>query len=83
MRNLYRLLYSKPDITVAVAILMHISTIELPSLERVAPKYSKLFASSTCTPFMYISALLQFAVAYRLQNNDAQTYPYLVLMYIL
>lgn len=30
---------------------------QLPSLERVAPKYSKLLTLSSCTPFIQISDL--------------------------
>lgn len=33
------------------------STVELPSLERMAAKYLTMFTFSTCTSFMYISTV--------------------------
>lgn len=45
----------QPIASVAVAILMQISVVELPYLENVAPKYLKLLGALIHTPLVLIS----------------------------
>lgn len=49
MMLLHKILSSLAIVAVAVAILMQISAVQLPSLKRVVPKSSKLFIFSSCT----------------------------------
>ena len=51
-----QILFSLAIVAIAEAILMQISTEQVPSLYRIAPRYLKLVTSCNLWPFMLISA---------------------------
>jgi hypothetical protein len=60
MPLLFQIRFSLAIADVAVAILIWTSTVLVPSLDRVAPKYLKLVPSSSFSPFVVMSALVLF-----------------------
>ena len=57
-----QLVFNLAIAAVAVAIRLQISAVQLPSLDRVAPKYLKLVTSSSCSPFMVVLVLMLFVL---------------------
>ena len=57
-----QILFSLATAATAEALLMRTSAEQVPSLQRVAPRYLKLVTSSNLWPFMLISALMLFVL---------------------
>ena len=57
-----QILFSLAIAAIAEAILNWTSAEQVPSLQRVAPRYLKLVTSSNFWPFMLISALMLFVL---------------------
>ena len=55
----HQILFSLASAAIAEAVLMQISVEQVPSLHKVAPRYSKLVTSSALWLFMLIPALLR------------------------
>ena len=61
------------SLAIAETILMRISAEQLPSFQRVAPRYLKLVISSNFWPFMLIPALMLFVLSVMFLLFSVQT----------